>query len=59
MGIDRTLVLKSTFQTNLLNEKFEAIALSVNRKNLNFALVKLKFALRRICTDTFDVQRST
>ena len=42
MGIDRTLALKSTFQTNLLNEKFEAIPLSVNRKNLNFALVKLK-----------------
>jgi hypothetical protein len=42
MGIDRTLTLKSTFQTNLLNEKFEAIPLSVNRKNLNFALVKLK-----------------
>ena len=42
MGIDRTLALKSTFQTNLLDEKFEAIPISVNRKNLNFALVKLK-----------------
>ena len=42
MGITRTLGLKSVFQTTLLNEKFEAIPISVNRKNLNFALVKLK-----------------
>lgn len=42
MSISRTLGLKSTFQTTLLNERFEAIPITVNRKSLNFALVKLK-----------------
>lgn len=42
MSVTRTLGLKTVFQTTLLNEKFEAIPISVNRKNLNFALVKLK-----------------
>lgn len=42
MSISRTLGLKSTFQTTLLNEKFEAIPITVNRKSLSFALVKLK-----------------
>ena len=42
MSVTRTLSLKTVFQTTLLNEKFEAIPISVNRKNLNFALVKLK-----------------
>lgn len=42
MTIARTLGLKSTFQSTLLNEKFEAIPIYINRKNINFALVKLK-----------------
>lgn len=42
MSIARTLGLKSTFQSTLLNEKFEAIPISINRKNINFALIKLK-----------------
>ena len=42
MGISRTLGLKSKFQTTLLNESFHAIEIPVNRKNLSFALVKLK-----------------
>ena len=42
MTIARTLGLKSTFQSTLLNEKFETIQISINRKNINFALVKLK-----------------
>ena len=42
MNVSRTLGVKSEFKTTLLNEKFEIIEIPVNRKSLNFALVKLK-----------------
>lgn len=38
----RTLSLTRNFSGCLLNEKFEAVEVGVNRKNINFAILKLK-----------------
>lgn len=42
MNVVRTSQLDDKFQTCLLNDKFETIEVPVNRKNISFALLKLK-----------------
>lgn len=41
MAIEKTLKLKSNFTTVLNKEKFEKIDIDINRKDVNFALLKL------------------
>lgn len=42
MAYTRSMIMQDNFKTCLLNEKFVEIPISLNRKHINFAIIKLK-----------------